>query len=379
MSGTPRHLAVADTSIDVTLIALAGWTVTFHVALVAGWSRTATLVVATTVIGGLLAAFGRLPATRLSGPDAPAHVADARGGRTIWLVVGAAGVVSALTTLVRPSGTAFVVVWAAVLAASTAAIWVIRSDRRPRVPVVADLPTWSIWVVAGLAALLTLVLVRQDLDDVELINRSLYIEQDAGPFPTRDTVIADEVFASDRPENPATSIEALIGSVAALVPVNATTVAHLWLAPLVSALGVLALHRLLSSMRSSAPALATSAAWFWLILDGEVLRSLGNHHAPRAWQGKAVLLIVVLPALWHHALRWHRKGDRRSLATAAAAAVAGVGLSRTGTFVPLLVVAVVVVAAWLAGAESTRRTPAMALVAAYPVGAGLFGLLAERA
>lgn len=366
--------------LDIVVTLIAGWTIVFHLALVFGWTRTATLVVTLVVVAPAIGALIDRPST--TEPTEPSddwfeyRGAQPAADRRQLVFLGVAGLVAAGTAALRPSGDAFVVVWAAVLALAATAVWMIRSGRGPLRPSLTDLPRWSIWVVAGLAALGALLLVRQDLDDVELINRSLYIEQDAGPFPTRDTVIADEVFASDRPETPATSIEALIGVIAVLVPVSATTVAHLWVGPIVVALGVLATHRLLVTMRAPAPVLVTAAASLWFLLDGEVLRSLGNHGLPRAWQGKAILLALVMPTLWHHLLRWHRDGSRRSLAVATACGIAAVGLSRTGTFLPLLVIATVALAAVLTG--SVRRVPGVMLVAAYPMAAGFVGVVADR-
>ncbi|MEO1064265.1 MAG: DUF6077 domain-containing protein [Actinomycetota bacterium] len=382
MTSTDRQVGGAPGGrlVDGVILALAGWTVVFHLALVFGWTRTATMVAAAIVSAPVVAAAVRrdpLEPGPWSSHAAGADAVQRRPDRRLLGYLGAAGLVAALTTLVRPSGGGFAVVWLALLALAAVAVWLLRSDVGPLRPGIDDLPTWSIWIVAGLAALTTLGVVRQDLDDVELVNRSLYVEQHAGPFPTRDTVIADEVFASDRPETPATSIEPLIGVLAVLVPVSATTVAHLWVGPLVMALAVLALHRLLVTVRAPAPVLVTIAASLWLLLDGEVLRSLGNHGIPRAWQGKVILLVVVVPTLWHHLIRWYRDGSGRSLAIATACGVAAVGLSRTGTFLPLLVLGVVTLAALLRG--ELRRVPLTLAVATYPLVAGIAGLVADRA
>ncbi len=133
--------------------------------------------------------------------------------------------------------------------------------------------------VVGMAvvfAALSAVTVRPDADDVFLINRSNWVEERGGQFPVGDTLFSDEVFRADRPERPPTSIEPLVGAVARILPVGSPTVAYLWLAPLASALGVLALWRLLRTLRAPAPALACLVGAGFLALDGAVHTSFGN-------------------------------------------------------------------------------------------------------
>ncbi len=402
-----RVLSAARIVLDAAVVTGAVGTVVVHLSLVAGWRRDPTAAIWAAVAVIALVALAAWRARRLErwppapdggsdlGPDADAPAAGLRvrapavtrttastsgtGGSphpvTVGLL-GAALVTAGATALWRPTGPAFVTVWASISAITAGAVWSVASGRWRPPGAVRDAGGWLVLAAATLAAAGSLVIVRADVDDVELVNRSLHVEQDAGPLPTRDTVLADEVYLADRPETPATAIEPLVGMVAALVPVSATTVAHLWLGPAVSLLGVVALHRLLVTARAPAPALAVAAAAVWSSLDGEVLRSLGNTGITRAWQGKTVLLVVIVPVLWHHVMRWCRDGSVPALALAASAGIAAVGVSRTGVFVPLVLVAAVAVAATFTGAA--RRVPWLALPAAYPLGAGIVGLVAER-
>jgi len=234
----------------------------------------------------------------------------------------------------------------------------------------------AVVALAVLAAVLSLVLVRPDQDDVFVVNRSTWVAEHAGEFPERDTVFSDDVLPSERPAVLPTSVEALIGAAAARLPGSAAGLTYLAWAPLVSALGVLATWRLLRGLGSRSPVLATWAGTAFLVLDGEMHASFGNFFAGRAWQGKAAFLLLVVPALWHHGAAWGRTGDRRRLAAAALALVAGLGLTSSAAF---LGPAVLLAAAFATALDSRcpeRLGPAA--VATLPaVAAGGYALFAE--
>lgn len=233
-------------------------------------------------------------------------------------------------------------------------------------------------VVAALAfAFLSLITSRPDLDDVFVVNRASWIESHDTTFPERDTIFSDERFAVERPATPQTAIEALVGSVAAWLPVSAAGLGYLWLAPIVSALAVLALWRLVVGLGATQPALAVIAGLVFVLVDGESAQSFGNFHFARAWQGKTILVMVLVPVLWRATLEVGRRGSRYHAVVAVAAAVAAVGCSTSATFV----VPPVIVIGLTAGAMSGRRwAPALATAAAAlaaPVAAGVANLAAS--
>ena len=85
----------------------------------------------------------------------------------------------------------------------------------------AKLFSVAVLVLAVLMAVLSLVMVRPDQDDVFVVNRSAYVEAHAGAFPERDTIFSDEVLPVERPAVLPTSIEPLVGTVAARMPFSA--------------------------------------------------------------------------------------------------------------------------------------------------------------
>jgi hypothetical protein len=220
------------------------------------------------------------------------------------------------------------------------------------------------------------VMVRPDQDDVFVVNRSAYVEAHSGAFPERDTIFSDEVLPVERPAVLPTSIEPLVGTVAARTPFSSAGLTYLGLAPLMAALGVLATWRLLRALGMRAPVLATWAGTLFLVLDGAMHGSFGNFFAGRSWQGKAVFLLLIVPTLWHHGQALGRNGSRRHLVIGGAAIVAGLGLTSSAAFIgPSVLVAAAAATALDAGQP---RRIGRALLASVPtLLAGLYALVAE--
>ena len=233
----------------------------------------------------------------------------------------------------------------------------------------------SVLVLAGLAALLALVMVRPDLDDVFVVNRSAWVAANDTVFPDRDTIFSDDVLPVERPAALSTSVEALLGSAAAAGRVSAVALTHLGFGPLIAALAVLATWRLLRGLGARSAAAATWAGTLFLMLDGAVHGSFGNFFAGRSWQGKAAFLLLVVPTLWHHGAAYGRTGLRRHLLALAAGVVAGLGLTSSSVLVaPPVVLAAVAATALDAG--EPRRIARSVAAAAPALLAGCYALFA---
>jgi len=362
-------VASADGLLGAFVVAVATWTVCYHAALLLDLTVDATLVVWAVALIAAGAVAARMPRRDGAG-TAPGCVPSSRMGAAVLATMGiAAGAVAGARVLDEPGWYAF---WATgILVAAGAVALVLRGSTRAGARSHRTAPTGALAVVGAALVFATLsaATARPDADDVFLLNRSNWVEERGGQFPVRDTLFSDEVFRADRPERPPTSIEPLVGAVARILPVKSPTVAYLGLGPLASALGVLALWRLLRTLRAPAPALACIVGAGFLALDGAVHTSFGNMSFARAWQGKVVFLLVVVPLLWHWALQWSRDGDGRALAGLAVANIAGVGLTTTS----VLVAPPVTLLAAVAGLGPDRRKRILAAVGAlaYPLGAGV--------
>lgn len=370
VAGRSRLAGAIDAALDGVVVAFAVWTVTFHLALVVGLRRdvTAGLWVAVLIALAALAPRRQEPRSGAVATTDEQPVTIARSF-AVPLALAAHAIGIAVGAVVLDGGWWWLV-WSVVAVISATATFLVLRARRRRDE--RDERSRSFSVVAGVAvlvvavafAVLSAITQRPDADDVFLLDKATEVEHDSGEFSTRDTIFADEVFRSTRPENaPETSFEPLIGVLARYSPLSAPDVAYLVLGPLAAFLGILALWRLLRSLFAPAPTLAALLAAGFLLLDGREHASFGNMNFARAWQGKVVFLIVVVPLLWHYALEWARRGDRRSLAGLVAGNVAAIGLTSTAAFVAPAVTLIGVVA----GNRAVRRLAGGALAAAYPL------------
>tara|TARA_B100000686_G_scaffold279396_1_gene299964 strand:- start:82 stop:2007 length:1926 start_codon:yes stop_codon:yes gene_type:complete len=234
----------------------------------------------------------------------------------------------------------------------------------------------AVVILAVVVAALSLVMVRPDQDDVFVVNRSTWVSEHPGTFPERDTIFSEDFLPSERPASLPTSVEALLGSVAAHLPVSAPGLVYLFWAPLISALGVFANWRLLRFLGARSPAFATWVGAVFLFLDGKVHGSFGNFFVGRAWQGKATFLLIVIPALWYHAASWGSRGNYRNLMATLIAVVAGLGLTTSAAFVSPAVLVAATAATALSVNRFERLSPAF-IVALPALAAGFYAFLSE--
>ncbi len=366
----------SDRTLDLVVGALAIWTVVFHLARLVGLTRDPAFglwVLATVVLAVLLA--------RSTGGWASAggHGSAGRIPPTP-VVLGLA--TAAVLAFVQVDGLWWPLAWLALVGVLGAAAYSVRDGgSTPATTVRAALhrtsrtAAVSVLVLAGLAALLALVMVRPDLDDVFVVNRSAWVAANDTVFPDRDTIFSDDVLPVERPAALSTSVEALLGSAAAAGRVSAVALTHLGFGPLIAALAVLATWRLLRGLGARSAAAATWAGTLFLMLDGAVHGSFGNFFAGRSWQGKAAFLLLVVPTLWHHGAAYGRTGLRRHLLALAAGVVAGLGLTSSSVLVaPPVVLAAVAATALDAG--EPRRIARSVAAAAPALLAGCYALFA---
>ena len=158
-----------------------------------------------------------------------------------------------------------------------------------------------------------------------------------------------------------------------MLGVHAASVQYLAVPPIATALSVLALWRLLRCWRTRHVAWVLSAALVFLLLDGGTSYGTpGNLFLTRLWQGKTILLCVMVPLLLVAAARYAGHGRPGTLRLVGVG-VASVALSTTALFlVPVVALAPM---APLAVRSPRRALTGFVAMAGYPLAGAVVTVL----
>ncbi len=350
---TPFLARLGPAVVTGALVLFAAWTVAYELALVTGLSAVPTLLVGLAGGAVVLVMLHRVDGT--SGE----HVVPLPGPRTTLVVLALTLTAIGLSL----SGHRSLALAVAVVGAGGGLVVTLRGSSRSRPDVDApgshevdtdghevDTDGHSdplLWVVGWAAALasgaLATVIVRPDGDDAYFVNLSTWVAE-RGSFPLRDTMISPDQFPALRSHSPPVhSVEALIGTVARLLDIEGATAAYVLVPPLATVLGVLGLTWLVEQARIPAAPAGLLAAVGFLWTTGSSGYSFGSFFAVRIWQGKAMLVAVVLPLVLLLGTRLLRRGGVRHHVLFAAAVIASLGTSNTATFVVPVTIAGLVV------------------------------------
>ncbi|CAN5757494.1 hypothetical protein BH23ACT2_BH23ACT2_00830 [soil metagenome] len=391
----PRLADSCERLLDLAVVVLATWTVVYHVCLLlrlgVAWA-VGFEVVALAGWGLLSRRLRGRPDTAPETPAAagavnrPSSTADAPTGVVIVPLV--LTVVSAvLAAGVIAVGASWPVAASLWLTAAIAGALVAVVRYRPtgvfepaghgHDPDAAPLASTGVVVALGWAmvlAVLSMLTRWPNPDDLYYVNLSQWVA-DRGTFPVRDTIFSDLAFPmSSWP--PVASYDALAGTLAWLSGAQAASVVYLVVPPVATFLSVLALWRLQRQWRVEAAGVAVSLALVFLLFDGGPgYAAPGNLFLTRIWQGKVILLCLMVPLLLVYASRYVERPTRARAGWLFAGGVAAVGLSTTAMFlVPLLALAGAA-PLWLR--RRGRAVVGFFAMAAYPLAAGVATLAAD--
>ncbi len=376
--------------LDLTVVVLATWTVVYHVCLVlrlnVPWAvglEVLALVGASALLWWSRPHPDDASASLETNPEVSARSAvtgSLRHERLLLTMVLVPGAGAAVLVAVEAWWPLVATLW--LIAAFSGTIWaVLRYQLSGSGSVEQDNNSGLTGAVAALAwalalAMLSMFTLFPNPDDVYYVNLSQWVA-DRGTFPLRDTIFSNLVFPmSSWP--PMASYDALVGTLARLGGVKAASVAYLVVPPVATFLSVLALWRLLRTWRVRATAVALSLALVFLLFDGGPgYAAPGNLFLTRLWQGKVILLCLLIPLLLVYALRYVEQPTRVRAGWLLAGGAAAVGLSTTAIFlVPLIALCG---AAPLLFRQSGRAAAFLGFfaMAAYPIAAGAVTLAVD--
>jgi hypothetical protein len=373
-----------DTLTDLAVWAFAIWTIVYYLGRALGWHTTPLLAVTAVLTLLTVVATWR----HSHAPDAaPTALGVVERQPALFGLAAVILTVGACLAHLGTSPLRYAVGWGLSLAALVPVVWVAMTrdrGRRPAdvagapAPVAAARRSWTLpglvssagvaAVAAGLAVL-SLLTVRKDADDVFYVNKAVFVAQH-GTIPTRDTIYSDQVLPALRGAGtaPVQSIEVLQGAVAHLFGVEGGTVVYLLTPLVVSFLAVWTLWRLLREWTRERAVVAAAVAvayLLWAVKDGY---ELGAFFIGRDWQGKVVFACLGIPLLYLALSTWARRRSWYDAARLFAVGALCVGLTSTATLVVPPIGLTVAVAMLLCG---YRHWWGALLTLVYPVVTGV--------
>lgn len=266
------------------------------------------------------------------------------------------------------------------LGCAAAAGWAYRRFRRGQPSqLIGTQAAMSVSVLALVASIGTLFLLRPDADDFSFFHRALVqLGQQGAPLIVHDTSHDLAGLPPISLLHISTSYEWLAALTAQWAGVHPTWWVQNMAALLATAFMLLVYALWLRDLGVAARwiPLGTLGVVTFLALDGNLHRSFGSFTLARLWQGKTILVGIYLPLATLYTARWCALGRRADLFVLSGVTLGGIGLS--GSAVPLMPAMVAVTAAaslslscgTLSCAQAGKRLLFLAAPLAYPLAVG---------
>lgn len=355
------------------LAAGALWTLCAHAVVAAGGSLPVLIALFAAVVALALVlgwrSRGRAPQRPAPDPEPTAAVV----GAPAWLrraATATSGAALALAWLSRDG----VVVWGLLVGslALAAYAWLMREPARWASARRGRGSEATLAALAVLCAVYALVAHRPDSDDALYVNMAVAaVDRPDLPLLGSDTLHGLDGQPMVLPVYRLHSWELAIAALSWLTGVPAIAGFHWIAAALAGALVPLAHASLFRRLTPAIWPVTTAALVLVLLAVGETHRWYGNFGLVRIWQGKAVLLFVVMPLVYARALDFARRPDRAGWLRLAAAQVAALGCSATALWAAPAGAGMALASALRPDREGGRRLGLGALASGYPLAAGL--------
>ncbi|GAA1920804.1 hypothetical protein GCM10009815_14350 [Nocardioides marmoribigeumensis] len=320
-------MTVLDLLVEVLLVGFAVFTVVHLLGAELGWTVRTTGVLWLFLGAPAMAGFawwGTRTAAAVPSPapsPAPATATGDGDGRSVGLLVGTGfALLSALVgVMCAVSGApGFTVFWALglLLALVSVVAWSRGSGlaRRPAPPpapsalrTAGATASWAHVVALVLAVglgVFVLFVLNPSRDDVYYVNRATWVAQH-GTFPSRDTMFGPQTFPATYGAGlPVAALEEAYGSLARLFGIPAAGFVYLVANPVLAGLSVWSAWRLVRAWAPRRALLALVVAVAVPLFSGTGL--VGDFGYAREWQGKVVVILLVMPLVWVHLTRLAR-------------------------------------------------------------------------
>jgi hypothetical protein len=373
VSHTATAAPVSARLVDAACAAFALWTLCSH-AVVARSGTLRDLLALYALAGAAGVAAWGYRRRRRAGAAAPA-VATERPppGTSRWraivqgvaIVAGTAAVVAGLDAMPVAWW------WTAVLGLGAAAAVVLVEAPRVEGAGAGRAREASLWAMAGLGVVVTLVCHRPDIDDAFYVNVAVSAADAPDQALLRfDTLLGNLALPVHQPAYLVHSYELWNGALAYLTGIPAIYCFH-WISASVAALLVpLASARLFRLLTPRIWPASVAVLVGILLAAGETHRWYGNFAFVRMWQGKSIYLFVFLPLIYAYALRFALQPTWGRWLWLAAAQVAAVGCTSSAIWAGPAAALAAMSCALRPSPRGLAILVAGGLASLYPLGAG---------
>ncbi len=262
---------------------------------------------------------------------------------------------AALTFLAWRVTGQFLALWAGAVVVGISGIWANRGAGDAADDPAAPRREWVVWALAGVAAVLALLVRSYSVDDAYYLNRAAQLAENVWAAVPRHYALFGDAPGSrpmpfPYPTFPLTAYHDLIGLLSAATWLQPLRVASIVCAPVAAGLVPVAYAVLLRRV-------LPGRVWPWalgvamalLLVEGTGERFVSQFGLPRIWQGKSILLHVGLPLVLAWGMDLGRSGRVRDAARVSAALVALVGLNSMGIWIGPVTAGMGVAVGWLSG------------------------------
>jgi hypothetical protein len=353
-------------------LGFAWWTVCAHSVVAAGGSlRGLMLLFAGSGVAWL--ALARALRSRSHAAPPPPPPPQPEPASPSWLQRGAIVFAGAAAGFALGYGNG-VVAWALLVCAlGIAAVpFLLLEPARLAAPLHSRSAELSLAAMAAFGALYTLGVHRPDTDDALYVNMAVAAVDLPGlPLLSSDTLHGLTELPMVLPIYRLHSYELWIGALSLLTGIPAVAVFHWIAAAFAGALVPLAHAALFRRLTPAYWPISTAALLVVLVAVGETHRWYGNFAFVRMWQGKAILLFVLIPLVYTYAIRFATRPDRASWLQLAAAQIAALGCSSAALWAAPAAALMAMCSVLRPGRRGFRHLATGALASAYLIVAGL--------
>jgi len=191
---------------------------------------------------------------------------------------------------------------------------------------------------------------RPDSDDIAFSHRAVVAASNLSmPFAMTETALDVDNIPPIMPLKIFTSIEVTTSLVAKALGVSQILALHMGLGSLVNFMLPAIYFLLLRFFRVPIPyaVIGTIGTIAFFMMSGNVHRDWGNFTIMRSWQGKCILMELILPITLLYSLRFFLYGRRSDIYRLHAVTCCGIGLSGTALFLVPFIIGTSAVAVWV--------------------------------